>query len=178
MFLKRNIMLLAFCYNYKIFKINLFNQHILQMKFISFIKSKFIFIISLYITWNDISYILFFSDEDSDADLVTDYLSGILKDDETQEIISNNRPKVLVQPLAVAGAVSTSTGEHINNTSNNINTNNNHHHHQNNIHIATMHHNNMNMVPIISVTPHSPGSKHNNILGTFHVFVFLYVFMI
>lgn len=123
----------------------------------------------------------YFSDEDSDADLVTDYLSAILKDDETQEIISNNRPKVLVQPSAAAigAAVSTSTGEHINNitnASNNINTNNHHHHHQNHIHIATMH-NNMNMVPIISVTPHSPGSKHNNILGTFHVFVFLYVYI-
>lgn len=39
-------------------------------------------------------------------------------------------------------------------------TNNNH----NNIFINNSHNNNCNMVPIISVTPHSPGAKYNSIL--------------
>lgn len=51
--------------------------------------------------------------------------------------------------------ITTSTGH--NNNNNNINIINNNNHHINN-------NNSINMVPIISVTPHSPGAKYNSIL--------------
>lgn len=51
--------------------------------------------------------------------------------------------------------ITTSTG-HSNSNNINIINNNNHHHNNNN--------NSINMVPIISVTPHSPGAKYNSIL--------------
>lgn len=71
--------------------------------------------------------------------------------------------------------------------SNNTNTNNTMTHHQptsqghhqsasgNNHHTNNNNHINSNMVPIISVTPHSPGSKHNNLLGECYCGVCAYV---
>ncbi|KAJ6641647.1 hypothetical protein Bhyg_06587, partial [Pseudolycoriella hygida] len=67
------------------------------------------------------------SDDDSDGDLVTDYLSST---NDAQDINNSNKSSKLMA--------------HGSNASHN----NNHH----------------NMVPIISVTPHSPGTKYNNIL--------------
>lgn len=76
---------------------------------------------------NEINEKLFFllSDDDSDGDLVTDYLSST---NEAQDINNSNKSSKLMAQAS---------------------HNNNHH----------------NMVPIISVTPHSPGTKYNNILG-------------
>ena len=55
--------------------------------------------------------------------------------------------------------ITTSTGHNNNNNNNNnINIINNNNHHINN------NNNSINMVPIISVTPHSPGAKYNSIL--------------
>lgn len=125
-------------------------------------------------------YVFFFTDEDSDADLVTDYLSAILKDDETQEIISSssssrNNARQINKVLVPAATNKVEFGvqdehTHFPITSNNTNANHNHHHyhhqHQSNHNYHINGHNmHNNMVPIISVTPHSPGSKHNNILG-------------
>ncbi|XP_037044023.1 rho guanine nucleotide exchange factor 28 isoform X4 [Bradysia coprophila] len=67
------------------------------------------------------------SDDDSDGDLVTDYLSST---NDAQDINSSNKSSKLMAQGS------------------NASHNNNHH----------------NMVPIISVTPHSPGTKYNNIL--------------
>lgn len=68
------------------------------------------------------------SDDDSDGDLVTDYLSST---NDAQDINNSNKSSKLMAQGS------------------NVSHNNNHH----------------NMVPIISVTPHSPGTKYNNILG-------------
>lgn len=70
------------------------------------------------------------SDDDSDGDLVTDYLSST---NDAQDINNSNKSSKLMAQGS------------------NASHNNNHH----------------NMVPIISVTPHSPGAKYNNILGKF-----------
>lgn len=69
------------------------------------------------------------SDDDSDGDLVTDYLSST---NDAQDINNINKSSKLMAQGS------------------NVSHNNNNHH---------------NMVPIISVTPHSPGTKYNNILG-------------
>lgn len=82
-------------------------------------------------------------DDDSDTDLVTDYLCLATNKNgsETKAININKPPK--------SAFTTSSTYEHnkmYNNNNNNIN-------------------NNINMVPTISVTPHSPGTKYNSILG-------------
>lgn len=83
---------------------------------------------------NEITYdkwtINLLSDDDSDGDLVTDYLSST---NDAQDINNSNKPSKLMAQGS------------------NLSHNNNNNHH--------------NMVPIISVTPHSPGTKYNNILG-------------
>uniref|UniRef100_A0A1B0CAU9 Uncharacterized protein n=1 Tax=Lutzomyia longipalpis TaxID=7200 RepID=A0A1B0CAU9_LUTLO len=85
------------------------------------------------------------SDDDSDVDLVVDYLS-MNKDVETP------RQTQEVNSGGVVQAKSATAGEQKQNNKccvrikNNLNNNN-------------------NMVPIISVTPHSPGAKYSGILG-------------
>lgn len=81
-----------------------------------------------------------YTDDDSDGDLVTDYLCLASNKDgsETKAININKPPK----------STSTSSAAYEHNKM----------HNNNNI-------NNINMVPTISVTPHSPGTKYNSILG-------------
>lgn len=74
-----------------------------------------------------------FTDDDSDGDLVTDYLSGSI-DLNTKIINLNNTPTMTTASVVTP------------------------------VHHSTPQNNN-NMVPIISVTPHSPGTKYNCILG-------------
>lgn len=86
---------------------------------------------------------LLFLDDDSDADLVTDYLSGSI--DLNNKVINlNNTPKMTTASVVTP------------------------------VHHSTPQNNN-NMVPIISVTPHSPGTKYNCILGKFY-FYFIFIF--
>lgn len=162
--------------------------------------------------WFPFLYVFcYITDDDSDVDVVTDYLSnntlgpvaqpyairdysncvgvghdgpvaaanhlgGVVAHTESHYNRKNlklNKNMTHHQPAGMAGHQS----HHMMSASNNGTTANNHHHHQqqqqqqyhqyhannNNNHI------NNNIVPIISVTPHSPGSKYNNILGTYTV---------
>lgn len=87
---------------------------------------------------------LLFLDDDSDADLVTDYLSGSI--DLNNKVINlNNTPKMTTASVVTP------------------------------VHHSTPQNNN-NMVPIISVTPHSPGTKYNCILGKFCFLFYFYFF--
>lgn len=136
------------------------------------------------------------TDDESDVDIVTDFLD--IDHPPTPTVIGISSSNVsnnpfLVDPTSASSASTTS----INNTNNSnlLFLNNNHHHHSHpnnnnnsilvlnqnnsssiNINNSNMNNNNTNgsgggastignnMVPIISVTPHSPGAKYNCIL--------------
>lgn len=131
------------------------------------------------------------SDDDSDADLVTDYLDAPTLTNSTST--ATKAPTKLCTPTQTPniknyfvstvdikdkGLMSSELG-YANGTSGSGSNNNNHfnagnnntitittpsgHTNNNNI-IINNNHNSCNMVPIISVTPHSPGAKYNSIL--------------
>lgn len=111
--------------------------------------------------------LLFLADDDSDADVVTDHLnsnstglpgpqygnSGDGQQQQQQQHELNN--KYNLKSITMTHNQQPQGYQHHHQTSNN----NHHSHSNNNSHI------NNNMVPIISVTPHSPGAKHHNLLG-------------
>jgi A-kinase anchor protein 18 len=141
------------------------------------------------------------TDDDSDADLVTDYLdASTLLNSKTSSTATTNTDKFNTTPSSTTPNIknyfvstvdikernlmsggnengtpssgSASNG-HFHTTNNNNNSINNtitittpSGHTNNNILINNHHINNINcnMVPIISVTPHSPGAKYNSIL--------------
>lgn len=101
-----------------------------------------------------------FPDEDSDVDEVTDYLNsntnapdGIGSGSSNDVADTKSSPDANVNKSTKSNASPASTQR---NTPQ-LPSQNNHQSHN--------HHINNNMVPIISVTPHSPGAKFNNILG-------------
>ncbi|CRL03266.1 CLUMA_CG016484, isoform C [Clunio marinus] len=139
------------------------------------------------------------SDDDSDADLVTDYLDApTLTTNSTSTAAANKsctptqtpniknyfvstvdiKDKSLMSSSELGYANGTSGSGSNNNNNNHFNAGNNNTitittpsgHTQNNINnnnsniIINNNHNNCSMVPIISVTPHSPGAKYNSIL--------------
>lgn len=105
------------------------------------------------------------ADDDSDVDEVTDYLNSNTNVQDgnrtepgsdvvdTKSSSDSNVNKSTKSNASPASARST----HQLPTQNNQQPN----------HQSHNHHINNNMVPIISVTPHSPGAKFNNILGKF-----------
>ncbi|XP_070497316.1 rho guanine nucleotide exchange factor 18 isoform X4 [Chironomus tepperi] len=149
---------------------------------------------------NDISSegLLQSSDDDSDADLVTDYLDAPTLNNN----ISNNntttarsaaklytpthtptniknyfvstidiKDKGSLMSSSDLGYTNGSSSNNFNNAGNNTITittpsaqTNNYNNNNNNNNIIINNHHNCNMVPIISVTPHSPGTKYNSIL--------------
>lgn len=126
----------------------------------------------LYIMWNSNSNIhhiwtnFFFSDDDSDVDLVTDFLSSNIKhaaETTNHCSLKQRQPKQLL--------VNCSSRPEQNNF-----------HQQQQLNATNTASNNTisgNMVPIISVTPHSPGTKYNSILGMYYkIWKFLNLTMI
>jgi hypothetical protein len=141
----------------------------------------------------------FSTDDDSDDDLVTDYLTKDVNNYAIPTATIYNYSQKLSKPIAAAtinspikNTIKPNAGHlksDINNSnltvataatitnSNNIINNNNHNNKSlplsNNIffnnHINSNNSQNqncsINMVPIISVTPHSPGAKYHNVLG-------------
>lgn len=124
------------------------------------------------------------SDDDSDADLVTDYLDAPTLTNSTattKPSTPTSTPSIknyFVSTVDIKdkGLMSSSELGYANGTSgsgsnNHFNAGNNtitittpSGHTNSNINIINNSHNNCNMVPIISVTPHSPGAKYNSIL--------------
>lgn len=129
------------------------------------------------------------TDDDSDADLVTDYLDAPILTNSTSTATTAKlctptptpniknyfvstvdiKDKGLMSGSELGYANGTSgsgSNNHFNAGNNNtitITTPSGHTQSNNNITINN-NHNNCNMVPIISVTPHSPGAKYNSIL--------------
>lgn len=141
-------------------------------------------------------------DDDSDADLVTDYLDAPTLNNNNN--ISNNNTTTakaaakqlytpthtptniknyfvstidikdkgsLMSSSSDIGYTNGSSSNNFNNAGNNTITittpsaqTNNYNNSNNNNNIIINNHHNCNMVPIISVTPHSPGTKYNSIL--------------
>jgi A-kinase anchor protein 13 len=145
------------------------------------VKNLLIIFISLFISDDD---------DDSDADLVTDYLDAPislsintpkLRIPSTKTTITTTPPpniknyfsstddteKDLMSNSGCPNGTRNGSSNHIN-TANNCNTititTPSGHTNNNNIILNNNHNNINNMVPIISVTPHSPGVKYNSIL--------------
>lgn len=104
-------------------------------------------------------HVLWISDDDSDVDEVTDYLSsntnapdgirtGDAFDKTSPESNANKKTKPSASPVNTRSAQPPPPQNS-----------------QSSNHQMHNHHINNNMVPTISVTPHSPGAKFNNILG-------------
>lgn len=150
--------------------------------------------------------LILLADDDSEADEVTDYLTPepaqpyVPNRDYNHCVGGHDGPAAAAAAAAALAAASiTATIDHYNNTTNlklnkkmthhqpilsghnhhlvsggNGSTAVNHHHPH---HTNNNNHINNNMVPIISVTPHSPGSKHNNLLGSLDMrYHFIYLF--
>lgn len=131
------------------------------------------------------------TDDDSDADLVTDYLDAPTLTNTTSAATTAsiklctptqtpNIKSYFVSTVDIKDKASLMSSElgYANGTSgsgSNSNNNNNSHFHAGNSNTITIttpsghtnnniNNNHSNMVPIISVTPHSPGAKYNSIL--------------
>lgn len=100
-------------------------------------------------------------DDDSDGDLVTDYLNNSSdkagQEQKQQQDNTTASPSNSTTPRSSRGSI------HLYTNNNNINTNNNNNNNTINSNARIIPNN--NMVPIISVTPHSPGTKFSGILG-------------
>lgn len=124
------------------------------------------------------------TDDDSDADLVTDYLdpptlTNITSTETTAPTklctptLTPNIKNYFVSTVDIkdkGGLMSSELGYANGNSGSGSNNNNNNHFNAGNNNTITIttngivNNNHCNMVPIISVTPHSPGAKYNSIL--------------